>query len=607
MNQNRKYVKVEKRIALVLLCAWVLGLAAFTLWAAPMVATWAITGTWPQLSYGHALTVAVASIFSIAHATRHWPLAVRQAAGDHARWWLAIALLVVTEIVVSSGIIRYLDNIASEPVADRRWWSLRGISPRTYGRTHTIAPLLVERRKADDIVVGTRSGRRLAVQKNRHTLVIAPPRSGKTAGIIIPALLEHVGPVITTSVRTDVRDRTLTRRRELGEVFQWNPFSLDEDSDFYDPIHACRDWGHALRVARWFTGAVSLSSGGSQDYFNEEAENILAPFIYAAAWHPGGSIINVFDWLERKDPTAALAQLDMTGRAHPSELKIQQACAAAMAKLEGTFAYNERQLDGLVGTARVFLKVYGNPAARATAETWRAKGTDRKIITPKALLGRRPGGIEPANTLYIVADTDDQKQLAPIIVMMISEMQYFLTQQYNRGRELPVSAMFALDEAAQIAPLEDITRMMSASLPNSRFVTVFHSVSQIQDRYGAEKAREILSLSQAKILLGSNTDGETTGEINRLVGQLAGDQTFNPDIQTAQAMQRLHENEGILVHGNLPPTVFKQRRYYNDPTLKELADKPRVFVENQYEDTYDPYHADPVPNTIYVPTLQGAM
>jgi type IV secretion system protein VirD4 len=572
MNQNRKYIKAEKRVAIVLLCFSAVGGFAFTLWAGPVLATWAVTGQWPRLPYGRALIVAVGTVFSVSHATRHWPVLVRQASASHLQWWLSIGLLAAGEMACATGIVRWLDRIASQPVPDRRWWQLKGISPRTYGRTHTLAELLVKRREPDQIVVGTHQGRQIAVQKDVHMLVVAPPRSGKTAGIIIPALLDHTGPVVSTSVRTDVRDRTITRRRELGKVFQWDPFSITGDTDFYDPIHGCKDWAHALRVAGWFTAAVSLSTGGSQDYFNQEAENLLAPFIFAAAWLKQGSIVNVFDWLERKDSADAIALLDQVGRAHPAQPQLQQGCAAAIAKLEGTFAYNERQLDGLIGTARVFLKVYGNPAARATAETWRAEDAGRRIITPQEVFGYPGDRHEPANTLYLIADRDDQKQLAPIIVMMLSEMIYYLDQQNNRGRQLPVSAMFALDEAAQIAPIEDLNRIMSASLPNTRFITVWHSVSQIQDRYGAETAREILAASQAKIYLGSNTDSETVGEINRLLGQLAGDQTYNPEIQTAQAMQRLGEEQGLLVHTFYPPAVFKQRRYYKDPALRAMAD-----------------------------------
>ena len=79
MNQNRKYIKAEKRVAIVLLCFSVIAGLAFTLWAGPALATWAVTGQWPQLPYGRALVVAVGTAFSVAHATRHWPLLVREA------------------------------------------------------------------------------------------------------------------------------------------------------------------------------------------------------------------------------------------------------------------------------------------------------------------------------------------------------------------------------------------------------------------------------------------------------------------------------------------------------------------------------------------------
>lgn len=578
MNHKNSGMRVEKRVALVALFLTTLAVVAFSVWAAPVLATWVITGRLAHIDYGHALVVALGSVLEVPHATRHWPRIVRAASRAEWRWWLTVGLLCCGETVAAATVLRWLDAIASQPVADRRFWQLRGISPRTFGRTHTIAPLLVDRRQADQIVIGTHRHRRLAVQKNVHLLIVAPPRSGKTAGIIIPALLDHAGPVISTSVRTDVRDRTLTRRSALGDVYEWDPFSQTGNSDLYDPIHGCKSWAHALRVARWLTSAVKLGSGGSQDYFTDEAENLLAPLIHAAAFARNGSICNVFDWLQTKNPDMPVAVLEQAGTMYGEQKDVQDGCAAAIARLESVFAYNPRQLDGLIGTARVMLKVYGDPKARATAQTWRAKNTGRRVLTPQALLGRRKGGEEPSNTLYIVADRDDQKGLAPIIVTMLSELVYYLDQQYNRGRELPVSAMFALDEAAQIAPLEDISRIMSASLPNSRFLTVWHSVSQIQDRYGQHAAREILALSQAKIYLGSNTDSETIGEVNRLIGQQAGDQTFNPEIQTAQALQRLRDDEGILVHTNLPPTVFRQRRYYQDRTLRHLADRPDQYT-----------------------------
>jgi hypothetical protein len=82
MNQNRKYIKAEKRVAIVLLCFSAVCGFAFTLWAGPVLGTWAVSGCWPRLPYARAPIVAVGTIFSVAHATRHWPPVVRQASAD---------------------------------------------------------------------------------------------------------------------------------------------------------------------------------------------------------------------------------------------------------------------------------------------------------------------------------------------------------------------------------------------------------------------------------------------------------------------------------------------------------------------------------------------
>ncbi|MGH3602069.1 MAG: hypothetical protein ACRDQH_17625, partial [Pseudonocardiaceae bacterium] len=103
MNQNRKYIKAEKRVAIVLLCLLAIAGFAFTLWAGPVLATWAVTGRWPHLPYGKALIVTVGTIFSVAHATRHWPHVVRQASASHLQWWLSSGLLAASEMALATG------------------------------------------------------------------------------------------------------------------------------------------------------------------------------------------------------------------------------------------------------------------------------------------------------------------------------------------------------------------------------------------------------------------------------------------------------------------------------------------------------------------------
>ena len=89
--------------------------------------------------------------------------------------------------------------------------------------------------------------------------------------------------------------------------------------------------------------------------------------------------------------------------------------------------------------------------------------------------------------------------------------------------------------------------------------------------YGPAGAEELLALSQAKLFLGSITDRLTVIELTRLLGQRAAEQNQNPEILTAQALQRTTAGEGLLIHTHQPPTFYRQRRYYQDPTLKAIA------------------------------------
>jgi hypothetical protein len=102
-------------------------------------------------------------------------------------------------------------------------------------------------------------------------------------------------------------------------------------------------------------------------------------------------------------------------------------------------------------------------------------------------------------------------------------------------------------------------------------LTVWHSVAQIHRHYGEPPAAELLALSQAKVFLGSITDGHTVTELTRLLGQRATEQNQNPEILTAQALQRTTSGEGLLIHTHQPPTFYRQRRYYSDPALKALV------------------------------------
>jgi type IV secretion system protein VirD4 len=516
-------------------------------WMGPRLAVWVKTGQVPSLDFWRAQGLVVGQLIGSGTAAQY-PVGVQR--GLPAPWevWAVCTLLAIALLSLGGTLVREFDTRASRPVADRRWWQVRGVRPRSFGRPRTIRPLVVREADAEHVVIGRygRSGQMLAIGPNVQALVIAAPRSGKTSGVIIPALLEHPGATVNTTVRSDVLHATVARRKCLGRVWVWNPFG--ERTDSWDPLHGCEDWEHSLLVARWLGHAVRLGASHTQEYFDQEAEGLTAPLLHAAALERGHTIVDVYRWILQRETDAPKAIL---GDAHADD---------AIERLENVYAYTERQRDGIIGTAAVQLKTYVHPGAARTA------GREHSL-TPEKLFS--PLG---ANTLYIVAGREHQQLLAPLVVTLLSSLLHHLSETENRnGHGLYPPALFALDETANIAPLEDLPQILATSLPSARFLTVWHSVSQMHRHYGPAAASEILALSQANLFLGSITDGHTVTELTRLLGHRATENNQHPEILTAQALQRTTAGEGLLIHTDYPPTFYRQRRYYKDPALRRLA------------------------------------
>jgi type IV secretory pathway TraG/TraD family ATPase VirD4 len=534
---------------MLVLVVLLLALATASAWALPVLAGWIITGQFPHLGFWHGMGGLVRLLFHEHPFDSAYPRPLRLALVHRGLFWSAIAGGCALEFATLTAAFVHLDRVTSRPTADRRWFQLRGLHPRPYARPHMVRALLVDKPDPERIIVGEYDRTLLSVQMDVQTLVIAPPRSGKTSGLVIPAALEHEGPLVTTSVRSDVRDQTIARRQQLGRVFVWDPFGARTDS--WNPIQGCSDWGHALQVARWLTQAVDLGSGGNTEYFAQEAQGMIGPLLHAAALS-GRTVIDVYNWiLEREE-------------SEPEAILVANTAHDANRRLENVYSYTERQRDGIIGMAASYLQMYAHPSAQ------RASHADGHI-TPEALFA--PG---EANTLYVVAGREYQKLLAPLVVTLLSSMLHYLSEQENNGLPQRPPALFALDEMANIAPLQNLAAILSTSLPSARFITVWHSVAQMHATYKDDVANALLGLSLAKVFLGSITDQYTIRELAGLLGEESANRPdMSPRSITAQAMQRTRSGQGLLIHTDFAPVFYRQRRYYNDRHLQQLANPPK--------------------------------
>ena len=527
-------------------------IAALIPWTLATTAAWMHSGQLASLTLSDSLHAALSGDLWTADPASAYPAAVRRLLPGAWGFWSSATLLALAVAASAAAAAREIDARMGRSVADRRWWQVfLGRRPQAFGRYRSVKPLIVTEASAERVIVGTiaKPAALIAIEDEVQICAIAAPRSGKTSALVAPAVLEHAGPVVTTSTKTDVVNATLERRQRIGEALVWDPFGPATCS--WDLLGGCEDWGHALLVARWLVAAMQLGSSASNQYFDEAAQELAAPLLHAAALTHDKTMVDVYRWVRDTKLDDATKILKSVGNDD------------ALARLQSVYALNDRQRDGITGTMQVQLKAYGHPAAARTA----ARGAGG--ISAERLFDGAP------NTVYLVAGREHQRTLAPLVITLLCSLLHAASEHENRtGAPLTPQALFAIDETAQIAPIAELPQILSVSLSSGiRFLTVWHSLAQIRERYGTDGAATILALSQAKVFLGSITDDVTRQELVRLLGQQPQEHDGHTqwrDTLTAQALQRLKDGQGLLVHGELPPVFFTQRRYYSDPTLLGL-------------------------------------
>jgi type IV secretion system protein VirD4 len=516
-----------------------LALAATMAWGCATVAAWVHSGRLAPLGLGDAVKASTSPAFWSSDPAAAYPSDVRALLPGGWGFWSTVALVFILLVATFLAAVREIADRMAQTVADRRWYHIfLGRRPQAFGRYRTVKEaLVVDAPDPERVIVGTIANppALIAVQEHAQICAMAAPHSGTTSGLIMPAVLQHAGPVVTTAANADVVRATLETRRRGGDAFVWDPFG--EYTDVWDPLQGCDDWSHALTVARWLGHALAFGENESTEYYDEAAQELAAPLLHAAALAPGRTIVDTWRWVRDRDVET------------PAHILGEAGADDARARLRGVYAFNERRRDAIIGAVQFQLKAYGHPPVQRTAR--RGQG-----ITPEDLFDGR------ANTVYIVAGREHQRLLAPLVVTMLSSLVYYATELENRERRrIAPRALFALDETAQIAPLQELPQILSVSHEiGIRFVSVWHSLAQVRERYGAEAAAEILAMSQAKVFLGSITDESTRHELLRLLGKGSDEH----DGATAQALQRLRSGEGLLIHNGLPPVFFTQRRGVED-------------------------------------------
>lgn len=330
-------------------------------------------------------------------------------------------------------------------------------------------------------------------QPERAVLLLGPPRSGKTSAVIVPTVLGHDGPVVATSTKPDVLRATATARSRWGQVWRFDPTDADGHGPGevlrWSPVPCSRVWDGALLMARAMVSGARVGAGTTdQTHWAKRAQGLLAPMLHAAAIS-GRDIAHVVDWVIRHE-------LDEPG------LILENGSPLAMAMLVGVLNTEGREQSSIFSAASDALDAYTSDAALTAAR-------DPNFDPDHFVAG--------TDSIYIHAPAERQAAAAPLVCGLLAEIRRATYQAVAQLRHRRV--LFALDEAANIAPMPELPGMASEGGSQGLvLIAAFQDLSQARARWG-EAADGFLTLFGSKLILPGVADPRTLEAISLVLGE----------------------------------------------------------------------------------------
>ena len=145
----------------------------------------------------------------------------------------------------------------------------------------------------------------LRVPLEEHILVVAPPRTYKTA-FLADVILRYPGAVLATTTKADVYQLTSAARSCRGPVYVFNPQGIGGVASTFrwSPIAGCEDPATAIRRADGFAYAVSQKGVEEATFWSSKASDYLRAYFHAAAL-AGYDLRAVAAWVAGGNPGEA--------------------------------------------------------------------------------------------------------------------------------------------------------------------------------------------------------------------------------------------------------------------------------------------------------------
>jgi type IV secretion system protein VirD4 len=403
---------------------------------------------------------------------------------------------------------------------------------------------------------------RLHVPLEEHVLVMAPPRTFKTA-FLADVILRYPGPVIATTTKPDVFQLTSGVRTRRGPVHVFNPQQIGGvPSTFrWSPVAGCEDQATAIRRADAFAHAVSQKGVEDGTFWSAKASDYLRAYFHAAAL-TGADLVTVAAWVAGADP------------ATPEDIL----AAAGAHQWAVTLAEMRSEAQKTAATVRMVmsraLSFMADPALAVSVLPGPGEGFDIARF------------LADAGTVYMIADAvTEEAPVAPLFAAMAAEIHYTAAQvgQASPGGRLDPPLLMGLDEVTQICPVPLPVWLSDSGGKGIQVCAVAHGEAQLAGRWGEHGRQVVLDTSSVKVFLPGITDTKTLKAASELCGQAAFTERVRSrdrsgarreqrrawhDVATPDMIRQLPAGFALVIRGGCAPVIAALPRAWKNRAYK---------------------------------------
>jgi type IV secretion system protein VirD4 len=319
-----------------------------------------------------------------------------------------------------------------------------------------------------------------------HVAAIAPTRSGKGVGLVVPTLLSWPHSVVVNDMKGELWQMTSGwRQSHAGNVVMKFDPAAAEGSARFNPLDEVRlgTQNEAGDVQNLVTIIVDPDGKGMQDHWSKTAHAFLTGVVLhlkylARAKGKDATLPDVAFALSDPDRkveelyTAMLNNRHLGGEQHP--------IVAAAARDMLNRAENER--SGVLSTAMSFLSLYRDPLV--------ARNVSRSDFRIEDLMDH-----DTPVSLYLVIRPEDQDRMRPLVRLIINQIVRVLLRaelKYVEGRQQPPHKhrlLLMLDEFPSYGRLDVFQEALAYIAGYGiKAYLIMQDISQLQNAYGRDES-----------------------------------------------------------------------------------------------------------------------